>query len=103
MISSRRTFWTCVALLLVSAALNFSAPSPRVAAQTGAANPIDQAIVDAFRWRSIGPDRGGRSIAASGVKGRRNEAYFGATGGGLWKTIDGGATWAPITDNQIKS
>jgi hypothetical protein len=62
MISSRRTFWACVALLIVSAALNFPAPTPRVAAQAGGANPIDQAIVDAFRWRSIGPDRGGRSI-----------------------------------------
>ena len=103
MISSRRTFWACVALLIVSAALNFPSPSPRVAAQTGAANPIDQAIVDAFRWRSIGPDRGGRSIAATGVRGRPKEAYFGATGGGLWKTINGGATWTPVTDDKIKS
>jgi photosystem II stability/assembly factor-like uncharacterized protein len=103
MISSRRTFWACVALLIVSAALNFPAPTPRVAAQAGGANPIDQAIVDAFRWRSIGPDRGGRSIAVSGVKGRPREAYFGAVGGGLWKTTDGGTTWAPITDGQLKS
>src|SRR6188508_563761 len=103
MISSRRTFWACVALLLVSAALNFPTPTPPVAAQGGAANPIDQAIVDAFRWRSIGPDRGGRSIAVSGVKGRPREAYFGAVGGGLWKTTDAGNNWAPVTDGQITS
>ena len=56
-----------------------------------------------FQWRSIGPDRGGRSLASSGVKGRPNEAYFGATGGGLWKTSDRGETWAPVTDRQITS
>src|SRR4029450_13926201 len=49
------------------------------------------------------PDRGGRSIAVSGVKGRTKEAYFGAVGGGLWKTIDGGVRWSPVTDGQIKS
>src|SRR5262245_21391504 len=102
-IPSRRTFWACVTLLILSATLNIPAPVPRVAAQAGGANPIDQAIVDAFRWRSLGPDRGGRSIAVSGVKGRPREAYFGAVGGGLWKTTDAGATWAPVTDGQIKS
>ena len=100
----RRTFWIGTALLLASAVPNFTTSASRVAAQTGgAANPIDQAIVDAFRWRSIGPDRGGRSIAVSGVKGRPRDAYFGAVGGGLWKTTDSGATWAPVTDGQIKS
>src|SRR5438477_13192211 len=64
---------------------------------------FDPAILDAFRWRSIGPLRGGRSIAVSGVKGRPREGYFGAVGGGLWKTVDGGTTWAPVTDGQIKS
>jgi photosystem II stability/assembly factor-like uncharacterized protein len=39
----------------------------------------------------------------AGVKGRPKEAYFGATGGGLWKTVDGGENWAPVTDGQINS
>jgi photosystem II stability/assembly factor-like uncharacterized protein len=64
---------------------------------------IDPALLNAYRWRSIGPDRGGRSIAVSGVKGRPREAYFGAVGGGLWKTIDAGNNWAPVTDGQITS
>src|SRR5829696_9985951 len=54
-------------------------------------------------WRSVGPPRGGRSIAVSGVKGRPKDAYFGAVGGGLWKTSDGGDNWMPVTDGQIKS
>ena len=64
---------------------------------------LDSAFLSAYKWRNIGPDRGGRSIAASGVKGRPKEAYFGATGGGLWKTVDGGDNWAPVTDGLIKS
>jgi photosystem II stability/assembly factor-like uncharacterized protein len=64
---------------------------------------VDDALLGAYRWRSIGPNRGGRSIAVAGVKGRPREAYFGAVGGGLWKTIDAGNTWAPVTDGQITS
>ena len=64
---------------------------------------LDTTLTAGYKWRNIGPDRGGRSIAASGVRGRLNEAYFGAVGGGLWKTVDGGDTWASVTDGQLKS
>jgi photosystem II stability/assembly factor-like uncharacterized protein len=64
---------------------------------------IDPGLSKALAWRSIGPARGGRSITISGVKGRPKEGYFGATGGGLWKTTDGGETWTPVTDGQIHS
>ena len=64
---------------------------------------IDADILKGLSWRSIGPLRGGRSLAISGVKGRPREGYFGTTGGGLWKTTDGGATWFPVTDGQIHS
>ena len=64
---------------------------------------LPPALLAAYSWRNLGPDRGGRSIAASGVTGRPQEAYFGATGGGLWKTTDGGENWHPVTDFQITS
>src|SRR6267154_971289 len=63
----------------------------------------DPAIFSSLQWRSIGPLRGGRSITSAGSPSRPNEYYFGATGGGLWKTTDGGQTWRPVTDGQIKS
>ena len=83
-------------------ALDLGAARP---AQTASAveSVIDPMVMKAYQWRSIGPLRGGRSIAASGVKGRPREAYFGAVGGGLWKTTDGGENWTPVTDGQIKS
>jgi photosystem II stability/assembly factor-like uncharacterized protein len=63
----------------------------------------DQKFYNKLTWRNIGPKRGGRSLGASGSPGRPNEYYFGATGGGLWKTTDGGQEWAAVTDGQISS
>jgi len=79
-------------------------PAGRPSRFTGLAPvTLDSSVLAAYRWRNIGPDRGGRSIAVSGVKGRPGEAYFGAVGGGLWKTTDAGDTWAPVTDGLINS
>ena len=64
---------------------------------------IDPKYFNKLQWRNIGPQRGGRSLGATGSPGRPNEYYFGATGGGLWKTTDGGQEWAPVTDGQISS
>jgi hypothetical protein len=62
---------------------------------------VDEAYLSGFEWRNIGPRRGGRSIASAGTVARPLEYYFGAVGGGLWKTSDGGSTWKPVTDGQI--
>ncbi|MDQ1639548.1 MAG: hypothetical protein QOF62_2887 [Pyrinomonadaceae bacterium] len=54
----------------------------------------------AMQWRCIGPHRGGRVLAVSGVRGQPDTFYFGAVGGGVWKTTDAGGTWTPIFDTQ---
>ena len=53
---------------------------------------------DAIQWRNIGPFRGGRSAAVTGVPGKANLFYMGSTGGGVWKTTDAGNTWKNISD-----
>lgn len=56
-----------------------------------------------LKYRSIGPYRGGRVVTVAGVTSQPNVYYFGATGGGVWKTVDGGVSWQPISDGQFKT
>ena len=74
-----------------------------VDAQRSGGQPTSAGPFGALRWRSIGPPRGGRSIAVSGSAARPYEYYMGATGGGLWKTTDGGTTWRAVTDDHVHS
>jgi photosystem II stability/assembly factor-like uncharacterized protein len=57
-----------------------------------------KALIESSEYRLIGPFRGGRSCAVTGVEGNDNLFYFGSTGGGIWKTIDGGRSWENISD-----
>lgn len=91
------------ATVAASLPLSLAAQPSATAATRPAATVVDSALLGSFTWRSLGPDRGGRSIAASGVRGDASVAYFGAAGGGLWKTTDGGENWKPVTDGQITS
>ena len=81
----------------------------RIAAQTplatasAAPSAIDPALLAGLGWRSIGPARGGRSQAVAGSASRPFEYYFGATGGGLWKTTDAGLTWRAVSDTAFTS
>jgi photosystem II stability/assembly factor-like uncharacterized protein len=79
--------------------------APSLEAQVERNTPPDPDTVRyrGLAWRNLGPNRGGRSIAVSGSVARPLEYYFGATGGGLWKTTDGGTTWQPVTDGKIGS
>lgn len=58
----------------------------------------DTSIYSALKWRLVGPFRGGRSCAVTGVANKPNLYYMGTTGGGIWKTIDGGQSWKNISD-----
>jgi photosystem II stability/assembly factor-like uncharacterized protein len=100
-VSRRLIFFTAGALLASANVWNLGLQAERAAQTAPQESSVDPMILKAFQWRGIGPARGGRSIAVTGVKGRPKEAYFGAVGGGLWKTTDGGETWAPVTDGKI--
>ncbi|MEM6524410.1 MAG: glycosyl hydrolase [Bacteroidota bacterium] len=62
---------------------------------------FNESLYSGMEWRSIGPFRGGRSAAATGVPGKPNLYYFGATGGGVWRTTDAGNTWENISDGYF--
>ena len=64
---------------------------------------IPQQFLSGMKFRSIGPYRGGRSLACTGIIGDRKTYYFGATGGGIWKTIDAGETWLPCSDTTMNA
>ena len=102
---TRRTSRYLLAVLAIAMAGSVVLEPAVLAQRRGSGATVDESAgpFGALRWRSIGPQRGGRSIAVAGSAGRPLEYYFGATGGGLWKTTDGGVTWQPVTDNQIAS
>jgi photosystem II stability/assembly factor-like uncharacterized protein len=64
------------------------------------AQPLPETLFSEMRWRMIGPFRGGRTVAASGIPGNTNVFYVAANNGGVWKTTDAGRVWAPVFDEQ---
>ncbi len=99
---------TCVAAAATpaTAALAGTAAGPPIPAGSATAPApalYDTALFATMRWREIGPERGGRSLAIAGSAARPDEYWFGAVGGGLWKTTDGGLTWKPMTDGPLGS
>src|SRR6266481_4740192 len=104
-----RTHFAVVLLLLVS--LTFAQgkkPAKPASGKPGAAasstapqsSQLDEKLFSAMRWRQVGPFRGGRVLAVTGVPGEPNVFYFGAAAGGVWKTTDAGANWTPIFDKE---
>ena len=62
---------------------------------------VDPKLLQKLEFRNIGPYRGGRSTAVTGVVGERDTFYMGTTGGGVWKTNDGGQRWTPVSDESF--
>src|SRR5881394_4485171 len=89
----------CAVAALVPA--GYSRVAPLLFAQASGNTIVDPRTYQDLRWRTVGPHRGGRSTAASGVRTQPNVFYMGATGGGVWKTDNYGITWVPITDGQL--
>ncbi len=67
---------------------------------TTATAQLDPKLFQELRWRSIGPFRGGRTVAAVGIASQPNVFYIGVNNGGVWRTNDAGRSWTPIFDDQ---
>jgi photosystem II stability/assembly factor-like uncharacterized protein len=87
--------------LLISLAVAAFACQPALITYAQSAAPeVDQSYFGGMHYRSIGPFRGGRAIAVTGVPGQPNHFYFGAVDGGVWESTDAGRTWLPIFDKE---
>ncbi len=87
-----------VGLLLLTASTE---AQRRRSSSPAATHSYDTSLYNAIEWRLVGPFRGGRSAAVTGVPGKPNLFYFGSTGGGVWRTDDGGNTWENISDGYF--
>jgi photosystem II stability/assembly factor-like uncharacterized protein len=108
----RRAACLLVALLLATATLTLAqkdktertskpAPQPVTASDEKNSPPShEDPTFKGMKYRVIGPFRGGRSLTASGIAGDPTTYYFGATGGGVWKSTDGAMTWSSIFDKE---
>ncbi|MBT8236055.1 MAG: hypothetical protein KJO04_07675, partial [Bacteroidia bacterium] len=64
---------------------------------------IHDSVFHGLKWRNIGPFRGGRSVASSGVVKQPMTYYMGGTGSGIWKTTDDGITWKNVSDGFLNT
>src|SRR5207253_10299221 len=90
---------SCVFVVLASLVLTQPARSQN--AERSPLGAVDPAFLKGLRYRMIGPNRGGRSTAVTGVASEPATFYMGVASGGVWKTTDAGQTWFPISDGKI--
>ncbi len=88
-------------LLLLAATFSAALSSLAQKKQTTVVNNDDSILMSKIKYRLVGPFRGGRSGAVTGDAKNKNTFYFGSTGGGVWKTMDGGSNWKNISDKYF--
>jgi photosystem II stability/assembly factor-like uncharacterized protein len=97
-----KNYYVCVSICLLSIfILPTSITAQKRKKTTTPVTQVPQELYSSLEYRLIGPFRGGRSAAVTGVPGEPNLFYFGATGGGVWKTSDGGRSWENISDGYF--
>ena len=98
--AARRLALVLVAVCVATAGARSAAP-PATTPAASVPGAIPDDLLRGLRWRSIGPYRGGRVVAVAGLRDQPYVYYFGGTGGGIWKTTDGGIRWANVSDGQL--
>ncbi len=98
-LSYLKAVWLVLALTLI--AENHGLQAQRSRKARNAVSAVDTSLFGQLKYRSIGPFRGGRSAAVAGVEGEPNVFYFGATGGGVWRSRNGGREWENISDGYF--
>jgi photosystem II stability/assembly factor-like uncharacterized protein len=93
------TFRRLSTLLFPLCLLAFFLPSTE--AQSASSGQYPEAMLSGLHWRDVGPMRGGRSFGVAGSASQPDTFYFGSVGGGVWKTVNAGRTWFPISDEGI--
>ncbi|MEL6536570.1 MAG: glycosyl hydrolase, partial [Bacteroidota bacterium] len=101
MLTTRKLWMWVLAVVVVAGMALQPAQAQRRRGNNNAAPATltyDESLYNALEWRNIGPHRGGRSAAVTGVPGKPMLFYMGATGGGVWRTQNGGQTWENLSD-----
>jgi len=93
--ASRKSVILCLALAFIVSATSLNAQN------SAPQKPKETDLLKALQYRSIGPYRGGRCAAVAGVASQPSVFYYGATGGGVWKTTDGGINWESVSDGSV--
>jgi len=91
----------CFSFVIAFVTTNVSNAQTQRQADSAGPAKNDATALKVLQWRQIGPFRGGRSTAVAGVASQPMVYYFGGTGGGVWKTTDGGINWEPISDGSV--
>lgn len=100
-VPSLPNFFEMKKLLLLLVSMPFALIAFSQKKITAVVNNDDSILFSKVKYRLVGPFRGGRSGAVAGDPKQKNTFYFGATGGGVWKTIDGGSNWKNISDKYF--
>jgi len=98
----KNSYFIFIALLLISVN-GYTQKKKQKKNNTSSTVEIIDSTFHGLKWRNIGPFRGGRSVASSGVVGQPMTYYFGSTCGGIFKTDDDGITWKNVSDGYLKT